>query len=109
MSDEGKVASKKRKRAGSTDNTPEEMGRKLALLEAARSDAKLELEEKKARILSETPPGYNDLFGQMGFTKYTKGYFPCLVLNPFDVPPGPVRNEWLDLFEKVSSAFLGDF
>lgn len=92
---------KKRSRSLSMDD--DGVAEKRAVLEGAREDARRALEAQKAAALSQTPDGFNDMFGQIGFTRHKDQWFPCLILSPYDVPPGQIRNDWLKLLEKVRS------
>lgn len=77
------------------------MKKKQILLEQAKNDAKVEFEEFRDTCLSKIPKPYKQMFGQIGFTKLYNAVMPCLILNPFHVPPGVVRQMWLDMFKKV--------
>jgi hypothetical protein len=60
-------------------------------------------EKERDEILSDIPYSVQDRFGQIFFTKWGTNFMPCLALNPFSVPPGPVRDMWYEMYEKVSS------
>jgi len=93
----GKKTSKKRQQRKTLDE------KKQRILEGAIHDAKKEFEKLKAETLSAIPETYKSMFGQIGFTKWKKEMIPVLILSPFDVSPGPVRDGWLQMFERVSS------
>lgn len=76
--------------------------KKQRLVKEAKGDAKVEFEEFRHACLSKLPMTYKQMFGEIGFTKFNKVTTPCLILNPFDVPPGVVRQKWIDMFIKVS-------
>jgi hypothetical protein len=70
--------------------------------------AKKEFEEERDQILNSIPESYKSMFGQIGFVNWGKLPYPVLILNPYNIPPGPVRNQWISMFKKVR-AFLTDF
>ena len=55
-------------------------------------------------ILSQIPTHIKSNFMEVGFYKkrLTNTFLPVLCLGPFDVPPGPIRDEWLAKFNKSS-------
>ena len=68
----------------------------------AEVDAKKErFEKERYEILKELPGSLKDRFGQIFFAKWSGTTLPVLVLNPFSVAPGQVRNMWHVMFEKV--------
>mmetsp|Transcript_20040 Transcript_20040/g.55306 ORF Transcript_20040/g.55306 Transcript_20040/m.55306 type:complete len:656 (+) Transcript_20040:54-2021(+) len=71
------------------------------LLENAKEEARREVEVDKEEILRLVPPDIQKMWGQVGFAKWNKSYLPALNLCPYDVPPGPVRQMWMDMFEKM--------
>jgi hypothetical protein len=70
--------------------------------------AKKEFEEERDRILNSLPESYKSLFGQIGFVKWGKVEYPALILNPYYIPPGPVRNQWISMYKKVRALWLDD-
>jgi hypothetical protein len=46
------------------------------------------------------------MFGQIGFVKWGKGDHPVLILNPYYIPPGPVRDQWISMYKKVRALWL---
>jgi hypothetical protein len=61
-------------------------------------------ENAKRELLSQLPKPYIDRFGQVGFGKYSKKFYPVMILSPYDVPYGPpanIREGWMETFEKV--------
>lgn len=67
---------------------------------------KVVFEKERDEILSEIPESIKARFGQVYFSKWSGNTIPVLVLNPFHVPPGPVRDTWYTMFEKVSSCIV---
>jgi hypothetical protein len=80
---------------------------KQRILETARRDAKMIFEENRDATLLQLPDRVKRMFGQIGFAKWCRAFVPALVVSPYDVPPGAVRDEWLDAFEKVRAASNG--
>jgi len=39
-------------------------------------------------------------FRDIGFAKWSGGWQPVIQLGPFDAPSGPVRDEWMSIFDK---------
>ena len=62
---------------------------------------KEEFEKKKQEVLDSLPQEVKSKFGQQFFSKWGKSSLPVLVLSPFNVPPGQVRDTWFDMYEKV--------
>jgi hypothetical protein len=61
-------------------------------------------EKEKRELLEQLPASYVESFGQVGFGKYSKKFYPVMILGPYDVPHGPpayVRENWMETFEKV--------
>jgi hypothetical protein len=74
--------------------------RESAMIEAS----KREFENKKQEVLNQLPASYQDRFGQVGFGKYSKKFYPVMILGPYDVPHGKpafIRENWMETFEKV--------
>lgn len=57
---------------------------------------------EEANELRDVPSTVKNKFGKIYFSKLGKFMFPCLVVDPYSVEPGSVRDKWLDMFEKVS-------
>ena len=74
---------------------------KQKVLEEGKAEAKAEFESYRASVLEEIPQKYKDSFNQIGFSKWGKHMMAILVLSPFDIPPRPVREQWLEMFSKV--------
>jgi hypothetical protein len=66
-------------------------------------EANYQVKDKDRDMLEQVPDCVKDRFGHIYFTKWGKGrqsrYLPVLVVNPFDIPPGEVRQEWIDKFK----------
>ena len=86
----------------STDSNVDRKKKLEKALREGRADAKHEFEQQRDEVFQTLSASYQQMFGQIIFAKWKKGYLPALVLSPYSVPPGPVRTMWMDKFEKVS-------
>jgi hypothetical protein len=86
---------KKRKVSGASE------GKKQKRLERAIREAEADFEQSRDDFLSKIPKYYKAMFGKIIFTKWKKGMTPVLIMHPFNVPPGEVRNMRLRMYEKV--------
>lgn len=62
---------------------------------------KAAFEQERDEILRQLPDAYKNMFGRIGFAKWSNMTLPVLILNPYDVPPRPVRAQWLGHFQNV--------
>jgi len=46
----------------------------------------------------------NSQFREVGFAKWQRNWLPIIQLGPYDISPGPVRNEWMKIFQKTNKA-----
>jgi hypothetical protein len=67
-------------------------------------EEKAQFESERDSILKDVPGNVKERFGKIFFTKWSNQLLPCLVMNPFDVPPGPARDVWYTMYDKVSYA-----
>ena len=67
-----------------------------------RLERKSQFEKERDEILAEVPGSVKERFGTIGFSKWSKELLPVLVLSPFRVPAGQVRDTWFEMFDKVS-------
>jgi hypothetical protein len=58
-------------------------------------------EEARDTIMADVPDLVKERFGKIFFSKWGKNHLPCLAMNPYSVPPGGVRDMWLDMYDKV--------
>ena len=73
------------------------------LLQRAVAIAKEEFEREKQEIFNSVPNSYKDHFNEIVLVKWGKStVLPGLILNPYDVPPEPVRSDWLKMLKNVS-------
>lgn len=66
-------------------------------------EAKKKFEKEREKVLSEIPASVKAMFGQIGFalSEELGELAPILIVNPYDVPPKPVRDVyWFDMFSK---------
>lgn len=94
--DDGSKNKKKRQNL-----TAEQIERLEGILAVEKEETKKIFEIERAEILESLPESVKRLFGQIGFAKFGKHVYGVLVLNPYDVPPGNARFEWLDTYQKV--------
>mmetsp|Transcript_5331 Transcript_5331/g.7911 ORF Transcript_5331/g.7911 Transcript_5331/m.7911 type:complete len:927 (-) Transcript_5331:116-2896(-) len=66
-----------------------------------REDQKARFEEEKRRVLSMIPASVSKQFRTLGFAKWTKDFLPVMFLGPYDVAPGPVRNQWMAMLKNT--------
>jgi hypothetical protein len=64
-------------------------------------ERKADWEATRDVVLDEVLDKVKQKYGQICFSKWGKEILPVLVMSPFDVPPGPVREMWFDMYEKV--------
>jgi hypothetical protein len=74
---------------------------RLRKLQEAREETREQFHKIKAKVLSMTPQHLKDMFGQVCFARFGKAWWLVLVLVPYNVPPGSVRNQWTEQFERV--------
>ena len=68
------------------------------------AEKKKEFERTRDEILSAVPDEVKSKFGGIYFSSFGKMVGPVLVLNPYKVEPGPLRNQWITMFHNVSSS-----
>lgn len=64
--------------------------------------AKSLFEKEKQEILNRIPDDVKKDFRSLCFTKWSTHYLPVIQLGPFDVRPGAVRDQWMEMFQNVS-------
>lgn len=74
------------------------------VLTARMLEKKAEFERERDEVLNDVPQSAKERFGGVYFSRFGGYYGPVLVMNPYRVAPGPVRNEWLEMFHKVSAS-----
>lgn len=63
---------------------------------------KKEFERKRDEILSGVPEEVKSKFGEICFASFGKLVGPALIMSPYMVEPGPLRDQWLDMYQNVS-------
>jgi hypothetical protein len=58
-------------------------------------------EIERDRILASLPKDAKERFGEIWFAKYSTYMGPVLIMNPYHVPPGPARDCWVEMYQKV--------
>ena len=66
-------------------------------------EKKKEFDRQRDEILSCVPEEVKSRFGEIYFSTFGKFVGPVLILNPYKVEPGPLRNQWLSMFRNVST------
>jgi hypothetical protein len=64
-------------------------------------------EPERVEILSNTPKHIHDVFGHLALAGRQGKADPALVLSPFSIPPGSVRDRWMKMFQQVRAPPLG--
>jgi len=67
-------------------------------------ERKKEFERQKEEILSQVPPEVKARFGEIYFSTFGKFIGPVLVMDPYKVEPGPIRDQWVEMFHKCQKA-----
>ena len=65
-------------------------------------ERKKEFERQKDEILSHVPAEVKARFGEIYFSTFGKFTGPALVMDPYRVEPGPLRDQWIAMFHNVS-------
>jgi len=68
------------------------------------NDTSTEFEEGKQKILSSLPTDLKHDFRKVCFTKWEEKYYSIMQLSPYDVSPGQVRDEWMQMYHKRNKA-----
>ena len=64
--------------------------------------AKVLFEKGRDDIMARIPDDVKTGFLKLGFAKWGKEWLPVVQLSPFQVPPGSVRDQWMEMFNNVS-------
>ena len=65
-------------------------------------EKKKEYERKREEVLSCVPAEVKARFGEIYFSTFGKFVGPVLIMNPYHVEPGPLRDRWLTMSRNVS-------
>lgn len=66
-------------------------------------EKKKEFERKRDEILSGVPEEVKSKFGEIYFSSFGKIVGPVLIMSPYMVEPGPLRDQWLSMYHNVSN------
>lgn len=66
-------------------------------------EKKKEFERKRDEILSGVPEEVKSKFGEIYFSSFGKIVGPALIMSPYMVEPGPLRDQWLSMYHNVSN------
>ena len=66
-------------------------------------EKKKEFEKKRDEILSGVPEHVKSKFGEICFSSFGKIVGPVLIMSPYMVEPGPLRDQWLSMYRNVSN------
>eukprot|EP00977_Amphora_coffeiformis_P015432 scaffold4510_cov183-Amphora_coffeaeformis.AAC.117 len=68
----------------------------------AIKNARKEHDEETNLVVQQLPVENTSVFGEIGFGKYQKRWFPVLIVSPYDVALKSVRSKWYGTFKSVS-------
>ena len=74
--------------------------------EERKKKRKEDFENRRDDILSRIPDAVKGRFGEICFAKFGKFIGPVIILSPYCVAPGTVRENWLEMFNSVSPLLL---
>lgn len=60
-------------------------------------------EQEKKQLLKQIPKEVKAMFRSVGFCKWNKSYLPVMILGPYDVAPGNLRDLWMEMKANVSN------
>merc|ERR1719491_1681703 len=98
------VALAKSNRKSATNKPKQNVKVENIAVEPIQCERSAKGEEKKDSILKQIDQSVKDDFHTLGFAKWRKRWLPIVQLSPFDVGPGPVRDEWMKLFRETTVA-----
>ena len=84
------------------NDEPQLTSREQARYDRRIAKAQAIFERNRKNILQQIPEQSKREFRTLGFTKWGKDFLPVMVLGPYDVGPGGVRDQWMQMFENVS-------
>jgi hypothetical protein len=80
-------------------HSPAPKRQKVIDIDAARKEFEIE----KEAILAKVPARNKQMFNKVGFAKWSKNYLPAMALSPYSVPPGDIRDQWMKMYQNVST------
>jgi len=99
------VLKKKKKEGQKKQNRKQQQAKKeeKAVVTQQPNNNNDDNDEKEALLLLKNGVDQSR-FRELGFAKWNRMFLPIIELGPYHVPPGPVRNEWIERFEKKNQA-----
>jgi len=70
-------------------------------------EKKKAFESRRDEVLSRVPEEVKSRFGEIYFSNFGKFVGPVLVMNPYKVEPGPLREQWLTMFRNCQKKMAG--
>mmetsp|Transcript_26310 Transcript_26310/g.77795 ORF Transcript_26310/g.77795 Transcript_26310/m.77795 type:complete len:1008 (-) Transcript_26310:349-3372(-) len=67
-------------------------------------EAKKKFEQGKQKTLDSIPKDVKACFRQLCFSNWSKTWLPAVELGPYDVSPGPVREQWFTMYKNVKKS-----
>jgi hypothetical protein len=86
-----------------SDSGPPLTKREEARLRRRIEKAKIVFEKERTDIIKRIPKNVKNDFRKLGFAKWGTDVLPCMQLGPYDVGPGGVRDQWMKMFNNVST------
>jgi len=83
------------------DDEPQFTPRVQARYDRRIAKAQVIFERNRKDILQQIPEKSKREFRTLGFAKWGKDFLPVMVLGPYDVGPGGVRDQWMQMFENT--------
>eukprot|EP01083_Nonionella_stella_P233662 823035_1 len=84
-----------------SDDEPQLTPREQARYDRRIAKAQVIFEKDRKDILQQIPEKSKREFRTLGFAKWGKDFLPVMVLGPYDVGPGGVRDQWMQMFENT--------
>jgi hypothetical protein len=67
-------------------------------------DQKRLFDQEKEEIMRTVPKAVKKRFGEIRFATFGSYIGPVLILDPYNISAGPVRDQWLKMYHKVSQS-----
>ena len=64
--------------------------------------AKAFFEKQRDDVMGRIPEDVKNDFRKVGFAKWGKEFLPVMQMSPYEVAPGGVRDQWMEMFHNVS-------
>jgi len=79
---------------------------KESVLVEIDEEKKKAFEKRRDKILRGVPEEVKARFGKIYFSTFGKFVGPVLIMNPFNVEPGLLRDQWIHMFHNVSFMYF---